>query len=38
MDEAKYETMCRNAYEFGSKEYSARGQEANFLRAVGAVG
>ena len=37
MDEEKYETMCRNAYEFGLREYSAQGQEANFLNAIGAV-
>lgn len=36
MDEEEYEVMCRNAYEFGLKEYSAQGQEDNFLNAIGA--
>ena len=37
MDDEAYEAMCRNAYEFGLKEYSAQGQEDNFLNAIGAV-
>lgn len=36
MNAADYETMCRNAYEFGLKEYSAQGQEEKFLKAIGA--
>ena len=37
MGDNEYETMCRNAYEFGLKEYSAQGQEENFLRSIGAL-
>ncbi len=37
MDAKEYETMCQNAYEFGLKEYSAKGQEEKFLNAVGAI-
>lgn len=36
MDEHEYEVMCENAYEFGLKEYSAQGQEENFLNSIGA--
>lgn len=36
MDDKDYEAMCRNAYEFGLKEYSAQGQEDNFLKSIGA--
>lgn len=33
MDDKEYKAMCRNAYEFGLKEYSAQGQEENFLKS-----
>lgn len=36
MEENQYEAMCRNAYEYGLKMYSAQGQENNFLNAIGA--
>lgn len=37
MEENDYKSMCMSAYEYGLKEYSAQGQEKNFLKAIGAI-
>ena len=37
MPEELYEEMCKASYEYGIKNYSAKGQEQNFLKAVGAL-
>lgn len=36
MSDENYEKMCRSAYIFGIENYSARGQEENFLMSIGA--
>lgn len=35
MPDDKYETMCKAAYDFGFERFSAKGQEENFLNALG---
>lgn len=36
MSNTEYEKMCREAYEYGIQNYSAKGQEKNFLTSIGA--